>query len=898
MGDLLGESQEALPTGTVTLMFTDIEGSTQLLERLPGDYARLLADHQQILCTAFEAFNGRIVDTQGDSFFVVFLRSADAVNAAVAAQRGLSAFQWPQGASVRVRMGLHTGEPAVAGGRYVGIDVHRAARLGAAGHGGQVLLSQSTRAWVEGALPEGVSLRDLGEHRLKDLSVPQRIFQLVIAGLPADFAPLKTLEPFKHNLPSPLTSFVGREKEMGEIQRLVSDSARLVTLTGPGGTGKTRLAMEVGRALVTAYNVGWVDLSSLADAARVPDAVAKVLGVPEQQNKSLTATLVEFLRAQELLLVIDNCEHLIDPCATLIETLLSQCEKVRVLATSRQVLGIVGESVYRVPPLQVPMGRAAIPVSDLAQYEAVRLLSERARSQAAGFQVTEQNAPHVIRICQRLDGIPLAIELAAARMSSLSAEEIANRLDNRFRLLTGGNRAALPRHQTLRATVEWSYELLSEPERLLFQRLEVFAGGWRLAAAEAICGDDRLPGERILECLSHLVEKSLVSVDPAAPGARYRFLETIREYARDKLNDSGEANLVRARHLDFFLALVEEADPHLSDAAQVTWFDRLEAEHDNLRAAIDWAAGYGTITAALRLAGALTYFWEVRGHYSEGRECLMRILGRPDASERTAVRAKALTAAGQMIWAGGDQATARPLLEQALAIGREVGDKRQMAWTLNYLANALLSDHDYAAARRYLEEGVAIQRELENAHGVGTALMFLGDVALQEDDYAAAQALYEESIGLLRKEGDLVALAYPWRRLGQIQLQRGEPLGAFARLKESLSLNQQVGDYRGSIGCLAALAEAVAAQGNTLRAAQLLAAVEGLQESMRTHLWPLDRERYNRIVTALGARLAPDRLSQAWAEGRVLTLTQAIELALRDKDDKGFEIDGQSHERV
>ncbi|HEV2460102.1 MAG TPA: hypothetical protein VGS80_17225, partial [Ktedonobacterales bacterium] len=526
--------------------------------------------HDALLLAAIAAHSGRAVDTAGDGCFVVFARAPDAVAAAAQAQRDLATFPWPAGTMLRARMGLHTGTAQVVGERYVGLDVHRAARIAAAGHGGQVLLSAATRELVEDTLPDGASLRDLGARGLKDLQRPEHLFQLVLPDLLADFPPLNALDGNAHNLPFELTSFVGRERELAELQALLL-ARRLLTLTGPGGTGKTRLALHLAADVVEAFTDGvWlVELAPLADPRLVPHTVAAVLGVREQPGRAMLDVLVDALRPKTLLLLLDNCEHLIATCAQLADTLLRAAPSLHILVSSREVLGIAGETVYRVPSLPLPapvQPRQPHALDALAQNDCVRLFAERAAAASPGFRLTAKNAPAIAQIGRRLDGIPLALELAAARTRVLPPEQIVARLDDRFRLLTGGSRTALPRHQTLLALIEWSYELLTEAERVLLRRLSVFAGGWSLEAAQAVGGDGLgEAGEEVLETLAHLADKSLVDVEEAMEAAegRYRLLETIRQYAHDKLLASGEAERVRHRHLEYFVRFAEQAEPHL-----------------------------------------------------------------------------------------------------------------------------------------------------------------------------------------------------------------------------------------------------------------------------------------------------------------------------------------------
>lgn len=612
-----------LPSGTVTYLFTDIEGSTRLLHELGDHYAEILAAHHRILRSACKASAGREIETHGDGFFVAFPRARDAVAASVAAQRAIAAHSWPQGETVRVRMGLDTGEPLDAETGYVDIHIHRAARICAAGWGGQILISQATRELVADDLPMGTSLRDLREHRLKDLASPVRLFQVVVPDLPCDFPSLRSLTSLPNNLPMQLTSFIGREREMGEIRALLSRS-RLLTLVGSGGSGKTRLALQVAAELLEAYKDGvWlVELAALTDAGLLAQTVAAALNLREQPGRTVEATLTDYLQPRQILLVLDNCEHLLLACAELGEGLLRTCPQLRLLSTSRESLAISGELTYRVPSFAVTELRQLTSVDALIQNEAVRLFVDRATLAAPAFKLTERNVAAVAQICDRLDGIPLAIELAAGRMKGMSVEQIAARLDDRFRLLTGGSRTALPRQQTLRATMDWSHEMLSDSERTVLRRLSVFAGGWTLEAAEAVCaGDGPEPGD-VLDLVTHLVDKSLVFMEAPDGEARHRFLETIRQYARDRLMEASEADRVRDRHRDWCIQLAEQAEPHLTSAAQAVWFERLELENHNLRAALEWTKAGGAPEMGLRLAGPLWRFWNVHGYWREGREWL------------------------------------------------------------------------------------------------------------------------------------------------------------------------------------------------------------------------------------------------------------------------------------
>ncbi|MGE5265064.1 MAG: ATP-binding protein, partial [Acidobacteriota bacterium] len=589
-----------LPSGTLTFLFTDIEGSTRLWDRFPGEMRATMLRHDSLIETSVAEKGGVLVRPrgEGDSRFAVFPRASDAVAAAGIIQRRLADEAWPIPMPLRVRIALHTGEADLRDGDYYGSSVNRCARLRAAAHGGQTLLSQATRDLVQDTLPPGYSLRDMGEHRLKDLRVQEHIFQLVLPGLPVEFPPLEGLEKPRTNLSPLLSTFVGREQEMVELKKVLA-RARLVTITGPGGAGKTRLALQVAADTLDDYPDGvWlVELAPLADPTLVPQLVANALSVREQEGQPLTQTLLDYLRAKQLLLVLDNCEHLIQAVAEQVDQVMCCAPALRILATSREPLGTAGEVVWSIPPLSFPRFGAELNVDHLAKYDAIRLFVDRARAAQPGFAVTVQNAPAVIQICTSLDGAPLAIELAAARVRVLSVEEIAARLDDRFRLLASGVRTASPRQQNLRALINWSYDLLSDAERILFRRLAIFAGGWTLESAEAVCAGKPDPDSPcdlemfdILDLLSHLVDKSLVVAEPQDGIERFRFLETIRQYSQERMVESGEAECLAERHAGYFCRMAEGCYRKLWGPEQGRWLARLDADHDNLRAALEWAA--------------------------------------------------------------------------------------------------------------------------------------------------------------------------------------------------------------------------------------------------------------------------------------------------------------------
>ncbi|MEP6755135.1 MAG: tetratricopeptide repeat protein, partial [Chthonomonadales bacterium] len=737
-----------LPGGTVTFLFTDIEGSTRLWEEHPQAMRPALARHDALLRQSIEQYDGVVFKTIGDAFCAAFATAPDALAAALAAQLALHSEPWPEVLSIRVRMALHTGAAELRDNDYFGPPLNRVARLLSAGHGGQALVSAATQELVRDALPASCSLLSLGEHRLRDLGRPEMVFQLLHPSLTAEFPPIKSLDNPKlpNNLPQQLTSFIGREKDIAEVKALLGKT-RLLTLTGSGGCGKTRLALQVAPEMLEDYPDGawFVELASVSDPALVPQCVAQVLGVREEPGKPLVQILAEALKVKGLLLVLDNCEHLLAACAQLVNTLLRSCPGVRVLASSREGLGISGETVFRIPPLSLPdLKQTATPAS-LSTYEAVRLFVDRATATLPTFAVTDQSALALAQLCVQLDGIPLAIELAAARVRSLSVEDIKNRLDQRFRLLTGGSRTAQPRQQTLKALIDWSYDLLSEQEKIFLARLSVFAGGWTLAAAEKVCSGESIEDWEALDLLSSLVDKNLVLALEKDGSVRYRMLETVREYAAEKLLEAGQEQTLRIRHGDWFLELSEEAEPKLTGAEQGIWLNVLETEYSNLRAVLKWSMDTPQGSEVnLRLCGALWRFWWIRGYLTEGRDWSEASLALEYATGRTAARARVCYGVGVLATIQGNNGTARDYLEQSLEIRREIGDRQGIAASLNSLGNVARDQGDYAAARTYFEQSLEIRREIGDRHGVAISLHNLGSVTWKQGDYAAATACHEQ----------------------------------------------------------------------------------------------------------------------------------------------------------
>jgi predicted ATPase/class 3 adenylate cyclase len=681
-----------LPTSTITLLFSDMEGSTRLLTRLGERYADLLAEYRHLLRSVFEYWHGHEVDTQGDAFFVVFARSADAVSAAVEAQRALAPHAWPEGIEVRVRIGLHTGEPSLGTEGYTGVDVHQAARIMSSGHGGQVLLSQATRELVEHTLSNDVALRDLGEHLLKDLQRPSHLFQLVIAGLPSDFPPLNTLSTHPNNLPIQPTPFIGREKEVAAVRQLLRrEDVYLVTLTGPGGTGKTCLALQVAAELSDLFADGiyCVDLAPICDPALVIAAIMQSLSIGEVGGQLLVERLKDDLQRKQMLLLLDNFKQVVS-AALQVADLLATCPQLKVIVTSRVVLHVQAEQEFFVPPLSLPDPNQLPDLAALSQYEAVALFIRRAQSVMPDFQVTNTNAHAVAEICVRLDGLPLAIELAAARMKLLSPEALLVRLDQPLHVLTSGPRDVPARQQTLRNTIAWSYQLLNAREQRLFRQLSVFAGGCTMEAIEALCTSLGSTSESILDGVTSLVDKSLLQhvEQPAGEEPRFVMLETIREYALERLKSLGETEVVRRAHAAYFLRLAEEAEQGMAGPQQALLLERLEREHGNLRAAMQWSLEHAEEgkAMALRLGGALLSFWYVRAYFSEGRDFLERALTLSDAVAAP-VRAKALRTPSQLHDALGSLDRAAAFCEESLVLYRELADTLGIASCLHLLAD-------------------------------------------------------------------------------------------------------------------------------------------------------------------------------------------------------------------
>jgi len=872
-------SRPALPTGTVTFLFSDIEGSTRFVAALGSGFTAVLERHQAILREAFEAPGGVEVATEGDSFFVVFASASGAIRAAVAAQRALAAEPWAREVgAVRVRMGLHTGEGALGGDNYAGMDVHRAARIAAAAHGGQVLISASTRALIEGSLPADVQLRDLGAFRLKDLDQPERLVQLSIEGLEGTFPAPRTLES-PTNLPPQVTSFIGRTKEIAEIGELVGRS-RLVTLTGPGGTGKTRLSLRVADTVKDAFPDGvfFVELAPIMDPGLIPTTIAQAIGLREDPARPVIDSLEDHLGDKRLLLVLDNFEQLVSG-ASVVGRLLEAASGLTVLTSSREALHLRGEQEYPVPPLGVPDPRSLPSAEAVSEYEAVALFIQRARAVKPDFAVTNDNAPAVAEICARLDGLPLAIELAAARSKLFTPDAILARLGKRLSLLTGGARDSTDRQRTLRGAIDWSHDLLDPTEQTLFRCLSIFVGGSTIESAAAVCDPDGDLRVDMVDGLSSFVDKSLLRTTEAEDGEpRFQMLETIREYGLEKLEGSDEADAIRRRHEDQFLALALEAEPHLMGGHQKDWLDRLDQERDNLRAALWRAADDGRIEAALEAGSALWRFWHQRGHLAEGREALQALLDRPEAAAPTAARAKGLAGLGSVIYWQGDIPAARPIYAEALAIQRDLGDPAGLAEALynaGYVA-VLLGDPatarvDYAESMNLFEQ-VGSDKDLIRLREAQVFLMH------SEGEYVSARALQRENVEAFRRTGETGRVAIAVTLLAGIDLRLSEFAEAHAGLAEAVEIFGETGDRQGLVRISMIAAALAIVEGQFERAALLSGAGTALKEPLGEIATPLRMLQIEDPVPQARAGLGDAAFEEAFSAGRAMSLEELIEL--------------------
>jgi predicted ATPase/class 3 adenylate cyclase/Tfp pilus assembly protein PilF len=925
----------ALPSGTVTFLYTDIEGSTKRWEQHPAIMKAAVERHDALLREAIAAGGGYVFRTMGDAFCASFPTAKQALTAAVAAQFALFAEPWREEiAPLRVRMALHSGTGEVRDGDYIGRPLNRVARLLAVGSGGQILISRTTHELVGEALPADVVLRDLGEHRLKDLQQPERIFEVVAAGLPVDYPPLKTLDCRPNNLPARQSSLIGREDEMVAAQRLLlKDNAGLLTLTGPGGVGKTRLALQLAAEVIEEFQDGTylVDLTPVQDRALVPSAIAQALGVREVARQPIIESLREHLRDKQMLLVLDNFEHVVQ-AAGLVAQLLTGAPRLRILATSRAALRIRGEQELALPPLRLPdtrRARSTQPASslnDLARNASVALFVERAQLAKPDFELTAQNASAVAQICVRLDGLPLAIELAAARIRLLPPQAMLERLEKRLRLLTSGARDLPAHQQTMRDAIAWSYELLSPEEQKLFYCVSVFAGGCALEAVEAVCNADGRLNLDTLDGMAALVDKSLLLEAESQGEARFSMLETIREFGLERLEASGEAESIQRQYVSYFLQLALKGGRRWAyqPIEQTAWVESLNTEQSNLRAAIEWSLRNDT-EAALRFCNSLSWPWIWRGNISEMSNWLERALALPDASSKPEY-APIVLAAGVLATFGSNYAMARSRIEQALSLldssadrdlindglgflvmvvsmqgagsgaaaditsqaverlnanAREAGDAISLVSALTGLGIAYYFRGEYKASRDALEGALAEYRVLGKDAYAPRIMTLLADLYRIEGDHAAAGPLYEEALVVLREVGVRNEVSSILHGLGYVALAGGDSLRAKALFEESLSADLELEDRGGIIEAVAGLAAVAREEGHPERAIRLYGAAKALWDANRMAMWPAERAEYERNTSVLRAQVDEARWQKAWAEGSAMGMEQATEYALR-----------------
>ena len=932
-----------LPAGTVTLLFSDIEGSTRLLLRLGAAYPEVLDQHRKVLGDAVRAAGGQLLDTQGDACFAVFNRASEAITAAAAIQSGLAAHPWPEGTRVRVRVGVHTGEPTVTSSGYAGLDVHRAARICSAGNGGQVLVSATTADLVAAGLPRGLTLTELGSYRFKDFDFAERVYQLDVAGQPTAFSPLRTLE-ISFRLPGQHRSMIGRERELATSRQLLLDpSTRLLTLTGPGGSGKTRLAIAVADSLHDAFDDGvcFVPLAAITDPELVPSSIAQALGVRDIVHRASRDMLVDMLGGREQLLVLDNMEQVLES-ATLVAEVLAACPRLKVLATSREPLHLTGERELSVPPLELPAeslsgseSRAgAGSARRIYELAAPKLFVERAKEAKRDFHATDEDAPVIAEICRRLDGLPLAIELAAARVRFLTPSALLARLDRRLAVLTGGPRDLPARQQTLRAAIAWSHDLLEERDRIIFRRVSVFAGGWTLDAAEAVCGDDDDPLAAI-DSLSSLVDKSLLLREELPDGdARFGMLGTIRELAAEHLESSGERDAIRQRHAEYYLGIAEEAAPHLAlDAQQLEWIERLDAESANLQGVFEWSSASPIqperAELGLRLSAALWHFWAVRSSAAEARSRVDTIVRLSEAAETLSARGKALFGAANLARELSDYDTTERLFSESLAIARRLGETRQVADALHSLGWLHVLRGNTGQARALLEESLRLFQRLADAPWKATMLTRLGYVCFMEGDFARAMALagegatiarvigdqrvladalvyqglvqqyagdleqarrrFQECLPIARSFGDRHLIGMTLNLLGQLTVRHGSYDDARRYLAEGMRLAREVGNVRRLSFSLSAVASLAIARGEPSLALRFEGASRAAAQSIGTARAKPAQDAVDVELAAARAEIGEAAATAAFEAGQRLTVDQAVDEALTWLGDDGLE---------
>ena len=918
-----------LPTGTITFLFTDIEGSTVRWERNPEEMSLALARHDELMRSVLEAWGGVIFKTVGDAFYAAFATTGGAVASAVAVQKTLSDETWPANiGSLRVRMAIYTGEVERRGQDYFGQSLNRVARILSAGYGGQILLSLTTAGLVRDMLPPGASLQNLGKHRLKDIQAPEQIFQLDIEGLQTNFPPLKTLDSHPNNLPTQLTPFVGREKDLQAIKVLLQrEDVRLVTLVGPGGIGKTRLGLQVAADVADEFPEGiyFVDLAAIHDKDEVLFALAQAVTLPSSNNQSSLESIKAHLRGN-VLLFIDNFEQVIE-AAPLIHDILMNCQHLKTLVTSRSALHLGGEHEYHLAPLAVPDYKHLPNLMQLAQYESVALFIEHARASKPGFHLNSANAPAIAEICAQLDGLPLAIQLAAARVNILPPQTMVQRLGHRLHLLKGGKRNQTARQQTLRGTIAWSYNLLDAHEKALFRQLAVFGGGSTLEAIEAVCRImDSWEGD-LLDLLRSLVDKSLLRLkEQEHTEPRFEMLHTVREFALEQLAEATVDDLMQ-RHAEYYLKLVEQIGPPPVGAKQKHWQARLEVEYENIQDALNWCKEHGQIAFGLRITEALWHFWWLRGLQHEARKWFEKLLAQDGSSIPPAIRVRALERISELAHSRHDYAYSTRLAKEALSISQQLGDKELIARAYIALAAVATGQRDYQRATSLLEESLKLRQSSGNVRGTASLFNNLGNVARQQEEptqaatfhekslklfraigdemaiaavvnnlaevewhrehYEQAEILYEESLKLCRKLGYAWGIASSLLGLGNVACHHNNHDTALKMYGESLSLFQKMDDNSGITACLEGLAEVIYRQNRLDLATRILAQVEVIGYGMEIEESDQDKLFQESIVKKLRAALGDRTFDAWWTAGQASMLEQVITEALDDFSESG-----------
>ena len=868
-------------SSSLTFLFTDIEGSTRLWDSQPDLMRTALARHDAIMRESIELGEGHVFKTIGDAFCAAFPDACGAVKAALNAQLSLASEPWPGMDPIRVRMAIHTGEAESRDSDYFGPPLNRVARMLNLGHGGQTLLSLAAYSLVQDQDLGSIAYKDLGEHRLKDLQRPEHVYQLQHPLLQETFRPLRSLDTLPNNFPQQVTSFVGRDRELRSIKRLMGQS-RLLTLTGAGGTGKTRLALQAAVDLLDPSGDGsWIiEFGSITDPALVPQTVATVLGVREEPTKPLSETLLTYLKGKRMLLVIDNAEHLLNPIARLVDQIIRQCPHVQVLATSREPLTVNGEQTYRVPSLTMPDPTKRYKLEDLSKFESVRLFLDRALLANSVFVLNDSNAEPVAQLCHRLDGIPLAIELAAARVRALPVDKIAERLDDRFRLLTGGARTALPRQQTLRAMIDWSYDLLNDQERCIFRRLSVFSGGWTLDSAEQICSDQKIERWDILDLLQSLLDKSLAIFDEVSQ--RYRFSETVRAYGRDALVALNESTEIRTRHLIHFGQLAQSTEDLLAGPQAVGALAALDAEQRNLRAAIEWGLEGGDTVQAIQMANCLSTFFQVRGEFTEGASIYQSLVAKvpQDALQE---RAGALSNLGVLSFRLTQYDSATTALAESLNLFLKLGDDYGAAKAVNTMGVISLQLGDYDAASTSFERALALFKSVGEPRRIAMTLNNLGILAVHNKNLSRARELYNEALALNRKVGNRAFEAGNRTNLADLALREGDAETARRLAREACEMHLELGDRLNLQDTLEVLAPAERLLGRPRIAALLFATKEAQMEELGTKVAPYVLEEYRRNVSAVREALGDEEFEAVTSKGRQLTLEEAYRASLAEE---------------